>query len=51
MGKKFRDNWGLGFLALLSFLSLRYFETNNWLDLVRLVWLVWIIYFIPVNKK
>lgn len=51
MERKFRNDWPLGFLAILSFFGIRAIFTKETTDLVWLVWLIWLIYFIPTKDK
>lgn len=46
-----RKGWILGFLGLMSFMGLRYFQTGEWWDLVWFAYVLWFIWFIPVRSE
>jgi hypothetical protein len=49
--RQLRPYWALGFLSLNLFQGFRYFQTNDWFDLIWFVWIVWLAWFIPIKKK
>jgi hypothetical protein len=49
--RKLRKDWMLGFLGLMSFMGLRYFQTGEWLYLIWLAWALWFTWFIPLKSE
>ena len=47
--RKLRKNWMLGFLGLMSFMGLRFFETGERLYLIWFAWVLWFAWFIPLK--
>ncbi len=50
MNKKFRKNWMLGFLGLMSFMAIPQYSVSGWMGLSWALWVVWFIYFIPIKQ-
>ncbi len=51
MKRQFRKDWWLGFAGFMTFQSLHYFQSNDWIDLFWFAWIAWFVYFIPIKKK
>jgi hypothetical protein len=51
MNKKPKEDWALGFFAILSFLSIPQYLSAGWIGLSWVLWLIWLVYFIPVKQK
>ncbi len=51
MVNKYRRNWPLGFLSLLSIRAIPAIISGDWLNASWILWIVWIIYFFPVKNK
>jgi fatty acid desaturase len=44
----FHPYWWIGFACLMALYGLRYFQTDNWLDLLWFFWIVWLVWFLPI---
>jgi hypothetical protein len=47
--RRLRKDWMLGFLGLMSFMGLRYFQSGEWLYLIWFIWVLWLPWFIPLK--